>query len=219
MVARITETSAAEHAKEDSSNRTKSEAGAVVSQGRTLLPPEMLTTGEYSLYETRPLLWPLLIRPALVTIVGIIITVVAPQLQLEFIRAIAGQIPLALIRSIIGWSGIVLSLGGLLGILSRYLRWRYTVYTVTNRRMLHQTGIIGKSYVDCSLSRVQNVYTDVTILGKIFGFGTIRVATAGIAGIEIRWKDVKEPLKVNRELNEAIQQSMRESRRADEGEL
>jgi uncharacterized membrane protein YdbT with pleckstrin-like domain len=218
MVASAKNSRALEGTKDESGGNKAAEA-TVVDQRRTLLPPEILITGEYPLYETRPLLWPLLIRPGLVAVVGIIIMVIAPQLQLEFIHAIAEEIPLNPIRLFILWFGVALLVIGLFRILGRVLRWRNTVYTVTNRRLLRQTGIVGKSYVDCSLRRVQNVFMDVTILGRIFGFGTIRVATAGVAGIEIYWKNVREPLKVHRELNEAIEQYMRENGRSEKGEL
>lgn len=180
------------------------EAGAFVSQSTTLLSPEILTSGEYLVYEARPLLWPLLIRPALVSIVGIITTVIAPNLQLSFIPAIGEVIPLDLIHSILRWTGIVLLATGLLGAIIRFLRWRSTVYTVTNSRILRQTGIIGKSLVDCSLSKIQNIFLDMTILGRLLGFGTIRVATAGTSGVEIRLEYMKNPMKVHRELNETI---------------
>lgn len=218
MVASAKKNSALEDIK-DESGYNKSVEATVVDQRRTLLPPEILITGEYPLYEIRPVLWPFLIRPSLVAVVGIIIMVIAPRLQLEFIHAIAVEIPLDPIRLIILWFGVALLLIGLFRILGRILRWRNIVYTVTNRRLLRQTGIVGKSYVDCSLRRVQNVYVDVTILGRIFGFGTIRVAIAGAARIELYWKHVREPLKVHRELNEAIEQYMRENGRPEKGEL
>ena len=203
-------TRSTELAMEDNPNSTDSKVQEIVGQRVTLLRPEILTKGEHILYETRPLPWPPLVRPALWIAVGIAIAIIAPQIQLEFIRAFIEQIPLDLIRLIIRWTGIVLSLTALLGTLIRYLRQRYTVYAITNHRLLEQTGILGKSYADCSLSKIQNVYIDVTVSGRIFGFGTLRVATAGIAKTEIHWKHLKEPIKVHRELNEAIRQSIRD---------
>lgn len=199
MVRPITKTDS-----EHNLDRFDLEAGAFVSQSTTLLSPEILTSGEYPVYEARPLLWPLLIRPALVSIVGIITTVIAPNLQLSFIPAIGEVIPLDLIHSILRWTGIVLLATGLLGAIIGFLRWRSTVYTVTNNRILRQTGIIGKSLVDCSLSKIQNIFLDMTILGRLLGFGTIRVATAGTSGVEIRLEYMKNPMKVHRELNETI---------------
>lgn len=169
-------------------------------------PLEMLTTGERSLYEIRPLLWPYMARPSLLIIVGIIIAVFAQQIQLEFLRDIEELVSLALITSVIGWIGIALSCIGLLAILIRCLRWRFTVYTITNRRILRQTGIIAKSYVDCSLSKVQTLYLRIPILGRIFDFGTIHMATAGTNSTEMQWECVRHPRNTHRILNETIEQ-------------
>jgi len=185
-----------------------------VGSSAMLLPQQILTAGEHPLYETRPLLWPVLVRPALVTIVGIIILAIAPQIPLAFINSVVELLSLNVILSIISWAGIVVSFTGLLGVLVRFLRWKRTAYTITNRRALYQTRVLGKSYMDCSLSGIQNIYMDITFFGRIFGFGTIRMATSGTAGIEIRWKNVKDPITVYRRLNEAIQQSIRVNQRS-----
>ena len=185
-----------------------------VDNSATLLPQQILTAGEQPLYETRPLLWPVLVRPALVTIVGIIILAIAPQIPLVFIDSVVELLSLNVILLIINWAGIVVSSAGLLGVLVRLLRWKHTAYTITNRRVLHQTGVLGKSYMDCSLSGIQNIYMDMTLFGRIFRFGTIRIATSGTAGIEIRWKNVKDPITFYRKLNEAIQQATRVNQRS-----
>ena len=204
MAVRAKRAGSAELATLDNARSAGGDAEAKVSRKRTLLPREILTTGEYPVYEVQPLLWPLLIRPALASTVGIIITVMAPNLQLSFIPEVGKVIPLDLIHSIVRWTGIVLLAAGLLGAIIRFLKWRSTVYTVTNSRILRQTGIIGKSFVDCSLSKIQNIFLDMTIWGRLFRFGTIRVATAGTSDVEIRWEYMKNPMKVYRELNEAI---------------
>ena len=185
----------------------------VVDNSKTLLPIKILTAGEQPLYETRPLIWPSLIRPGLAAIIGIIILAIAPQIPLALISPVVELLSLNVILSIISWTGIVVSFAGLLGVIVRFLRWKHTAYTITDRRVLHQTGFLGKSYMDCSLSGIQNVYMDMTFFGRIFGFGMIRMATSGTAGIEIRWKNVKDPLKVHHRLNEAIQQSIRMNQR------
>ncbi len=187
----------------DISNDMESKMQAV-GNSATLLPQQILTAGEHPLYEARPLLWPVLVRPASVTIIGIFILAIAPQISLAFMDSVAELLSLNVILSIVRWTGIVLLVAGLLGAIIRFLRWRSTVYTVTNSRILRQTGIIGKSLVDCSLSKIQNIYMDMTILGRLFRFGTIRIATSGTAGIEIRWEYIRNPMMVHRELNEAI---------------
>jgi len=204
MAVRIKRAGSVELVTLDNARSAGGDAEAKVSRRRTLLPQEILTTGEFPVYEVQPLLWPLLIRPALVSTVGIMITIMASNIQLGFIPEIGAVIPLDLVRSIARWTGIMLLVAGLLGAIIRFLKWKATVYTVTNSRILRQTGIIGKSFVDCSLSKVQNIFLDITIWGRLFRFGTIRVATAGTSDVEISWEYMRNPIKVHRELNEAI---------------
>ena len=207
---RITRSQGAELVSEHNTSQPETEAGVVSSQGQTLLPADILTSGERPLYEARPVLWPLLVRPALLLVVGIAIVIVAQQVPLGFIHSIMQELSLTAIRSIIWWLGIVILAAGLLGVLIRYVRWRYTVYAITNQRILQQTGIIGKSYATCSLSKVQTSYLQITVLGRILNFGTIRMATAGTGSIEMQWSGVKHPRNVHRILNETLEQYRRD---------
>jgi len=123
----------------DISNDMESKMQAV-GNSTTLLPQQILTAGEHPLYETRPLLWPVLVRPASVTIVGIIILAIAPQVPLAFIDSVVELLSLNVILSIISWTGIVVSFAGLLGVLVRFLRWKRTTYTFwQDFRVRHDT--------------------------------------------------------------------------------
>jgi uncharacterized membrane protein YdbT with pleckstrin-like domain len=206
----MTRSQGAELVGEHDAYHPETEAGAVSNRDQTLLPSDILTSGERPLYEARPVLWPLLVRPALLLVVGIAIIIVAQQVPLGFIHSIMQELPLTLIRSIIWWLGIAILAAGLLGALIRYIRWRYTVYAITNQRIMQQTGIIGKSYAACSLSKVQTSYLQITVLGRILNFGTIRMATAGTGSIEMQWSGVKYPRNVHRTLNETLEQYRRD---------
>ena len=183
--------------------QTSSEEG-ITEQDLTQPEEEMLTTGEHPVYETRPLLWPSLARPALLIVIAVAIIIVAQQIQLQFPVEIEELVSPALVTSIIGWIGIALLGIGVLRMLFRYLRWRCTVYSITNRRIVRQTGILSKSYVDCSLNRVQTLYLNIPTLGRLLNFGTIRIATAGTDSAEIQWESVRNPREAHRILNETI---------------
>ena len=103
----------------------------------------------------------------------------------------------------------LLLVAGALWVFYRWLRWRYTIYAATNRRVLCQAGIVSKSYVDCPLGKVQTVYVEISAFGRMNNFGTVRVATAGEAKVEIEWRDVKSPTKAQRILNEIIDKHTR----------
>ncbi len=63
-----------------------------------------------------------------------------------------------------------------------FLRWRTTTYTVTNRRLITRTGILNKSGKDLPLNRINEVSSDRSLLDRMFGCGTLNVATAAETG-------------------------------------
>jgi hypothetical protein len=76
------------------------------------------------------------------------------------------------------------SLGGMiLGILILFyywVGWYFSVFIVTNERIRQtsQEGLFGKSVIDLSLSKVQNIsYNIPGFAGEFFGFGTIVLQT------------------------------------------
>jgi len=176
------------------------------SYGPKLLPREILSAGEEPVYETRPLLWLRLIPPLAFSLipVGLLFAAAQPDVLAALFNptsslgsaAITGCrcLGLASLAVAFVWLG------------KRWLEWRYTIYAITTRRIIRQTGIIGKAYTDCSLRRVQAVYVDIPLWGRIFNFGTLRIATAGTAGVEITWPGVKAPRRVQRILGELIEE-------------
>jgi hypothetical protein len=77
-----------------------------------------------------------------------------------------------------------LSVGGLgLGLIIffyHWIGWFYSIFVVTNQRVQQtsQTGLFGKSVIDLSLSKIQNISYNVPgFSGEIFGFGTIVLQT------------------------------------------
>jgi len=209
MVTRVTEPSDTELATEVSSQWTETEEVADTARG--LLPAEMLIEGEYPLYETRSLVWLRLGLPVFLAVFGIVITYIADSIPLGFVHDISDLIPLALVRSIIGWAGIAMIIAGFLGILIRWLRWKLTTYTATNLRIINRTGVIGKSCADTSLSKIQTIYLQIPLLGRVLNYGTIRMVTAAGGSTAVLWPGIKEPKIVHQKLNEITEQYRRQA--------
>ena len=69
---------------------------------------------------------------------------------------------------------------GLLLFFYHWIGWFYSIFIVTDQRiqLTSQTGVFGKSVIDLSLSKVQNIsYNIPGFTGEIFGFGTIVIQT------------------------------------------
>ena len=161
--------------------------------GPSLIPKYMLVEGEVPLYETRPVLWLRLMAPVVFFIVGSGI-LVAPYFHFhikEILYGCGGFFLLGALWAVRGW-----------------LIWRYTIYAATSRRILKQTGIIAKSYVDCPLPGVQTVHLHISLWGRLNGFGTVHIVGGGA---DMQWDDVDEPREVHRILNEIVEQYKRES--------
>ncbi len=61
-----------------------------------------------------------------------------------------------------------------------WIGWFFSIFIVTNQRVQQtsQSGVFGKSVIDLSLSKIQNIsYTVPGLSGELFGFGTIVLQT------------------------------------------
>lgn len=61
-----------------------------------------------------------------------------------------------------------------------WIGWYYSIFIVTNQRIQQtsQTGLFGKTVIDLSLGKVQNISYNVPgFTGELLGFGTIVIQT------------------------------------------
>jgi uncharacterized membrane protein YdbT with pleckstrin-like domain len=78
-----------------------------------------------------------------------------------------------------------------------------TEYKVTSRRVASKRGIIGKSYSEVDCPDIRNVTVNYGVIDRLLGIGKVGVATAGHAGVEIRFKGIPAPDKVAAIVREA----------------
>lgn len=65
----------------------------------------------------------------------------------------------------------------ILGIIISNMAYSRTYYAITNKRVIIQSGIIGRDFKSIDFDRMQNVSVNVGLLGVIFKVGTIRIFT------------------------------------------
>ncbi|HET9050634.1 MAG TPA: PH domain-containing protein [Candidatus Dormibacteraeota bacterium] len=70
-------------------------------------------------------------------------------------------------------------------VLARYARWRFTTYTLTNRRIIVSRGILSRYMESINLDRVQNISTSMGILGRVVKSGNVEIESAGRDGNEV----------------------------------
>lgn len=78
------------------------------------------------------------------------------------------------------------------------LQLRFTDQGVTNKRVIMKTGIISRSTQEMKISSIETVEIRQSILGRIFGYGTVKVTGRGLSDVTFRFVD--DPMSVKRQI-------------------
>jgi len=141
------------------------------------IPAETYTPGpERLLWRGHPSLWNYC---GLFVLVGLIL---CPGMLWAMIASCGVALLLLLIASIlVAWA-----------ILDR----NYTVYVVSNQKVTSKRGIVGKRYSEVDCPDIRNVTVQYGVIDRLFGIGNVGIASAGHAGVEVRFRGIREPEKV-----------------------
>ena len=74
-----------------------------------------------------------------------------------------------------------------------WLNTKAATLTVTNKRTIQRTGLISKKTTEVLHRDVRNIEIDQSISQRMFGVGSIGIASAGQSGIEIQFAGVRDP--------------------------
>ena len=82
-----------------------------------------------------------------------------------------------------------LSLGvaalALVWLIAVWISWQSIVYTLTDQRIMIQTGVFSRQEKIIPIDRVQDCTTRQSLIGRIFGYGRVEVDAAGAQGAEV----------------------------------
>ena len=67
-----------------------------------------------------------------------------------------------------------------------------TELAVTDQRVIYKTGLLARHTLEMNRARVESVTVDQTVLGRVFGYGTVTVRGVGSALEPIR--EINDPL-------------------------
>jgi uncharacterized membrane protein YdbT with pleckstrin-like domain len=87
----------------------------------------------------------------------------------------------------------------------RVLVWRNHQFVVTSRRVMQLSGVFTKTVIDSLLEKVNDLKTDQSLFGRMFGYGDIEILTASEAGIN-DFRHIANPLEFKRAILEAKEQ-------------
>jgi uncharacterized membrane protein YdbT with pleckstrin-like domain len=127
-----------------------------------------------SLVKTYHRHWVLLIRHLVVAM--ILLTVVVGLVVLT--------------RDVLSSDGRVILLLGALGLVGiwaiiAWVRWTADALTLTDQRVILETGIFNRVTKVIALDRVTDVGTRQSLIGSMLGYGTVEIHTASMGGAEL----------------------------------
>jgi len=82
-------------------------------------------------------------------------------------------------------------------------------FAVTSRRVIIKVGLISRRTVELRLEKIESIGVDQSILGRIFGYGTIVVN--GTGGTHEPFRGIARPLEFRKAVHEASEAPVREA--------
>jgi len=73
-------------------------------------------------------------------------------------------------------------------------------FAITNKRVIIKTGLISRKTFEMNLSKIESVNVDQDILGRILGYGTIRIVGSG--GTREVFPNIRKPLDFRKKFQE-----------------
>ncbi len=73
----------------------------------------------------------------------------------------------------------IVGLGFLVAFIAELLTYMTTELAVTDRRVIHKTGVISRETMEQQISRIDSITVYQTIAGRILGYGTIDIRGSG----------------------------------------
>jgi uncharacterized membrane protein YdbT with pleckstrin-like domain len=86
----------------------------------------------------------------------------------------------------------------LLLVLWEWLKLRSIELGVTNRRLIFKKGIISRKTEEMKLSSVETVEIVQGVLGRILGFGNVKITGRGLS--DLLFRNVDDPMEVKRKI-------------------
>ncbi len=102
----------------------------------------------------------------------------------------------------IGWVLLAVAIYFFYHALRRYLHQFSTVYRFTSARVMKKTGIFGVSTQELFLRSIDGVSRQQSLLGRLLGYGTLRIAGRGVEVLE--WHYVSDLDRVKETLEKRL---------------
>ena len=73
-------------------------------------------------------------------------------------------------------------------------------FAITNKRVIIKTGLISRKTFEMNHSKIESVNVEQSILGRILGYGTIRIVGSG--GTKEEFPNIRKPIEFRKKFQE-----------------
>lgn len=129
-----------------------------------------------------------LVLPVLCLVLALAVGVLA---QVWLPQVVALVVWALVVVAVLGWS------------VRPFLAWLVTTYTFTNRRLITRRGVLTRRGHDIPLTRVSDVESEVDLVDRLFGCGTLVISDASTNG-SVRLHDIPQVEEAQRVLSELL---------------
>jgi uncharacterized membrane protein YdbT with pleckstrin-like domain len=123
----------------------------------------------------------------------------SPTVLVDLVLMVAVIVLAFLLPPPFGFFVLSLLLLPLIHFLIVYIVWRSEQYIVTTQRVIDVRGVFSKHVSDSSLEKVNDVILDQSFLGRILGYGDIRIITGSDIGADT-FRRMADPLRFKTEM-------------------
>lgn len=160
----------------------------------SMVPQELLHGDEVVLILTKPSLWFIVLTSFRFIVTTILLGVLAVRIlsmpSYNYLSPpVVASITMAVCIGRLVWALLV---------------WTSHVYLLTNRRIVTIKGVINVNMVQANLRKVQRTALYRPWLFRIFGIGTVGIATAATETFDATWLMIGRPLQTHEQIVAAI---------------
>lgn len=118
--------------------------------------------------------WVVLVRPLLLPLAVLVAVGAADWLLRD--RVAVGTLMIVTLAG--------LAVGGAI-LIGAWIAWSSHSFTMTDQRVILESGIFNRSTKVIGLDRIQDISTRQSILGRLLGYGLVEIDAAGLSGAEV----------------------------------
>jgi uncharacterized membrane protein YdbT with pleckstrin-like domain len=152
----------------------------------------LLATNEKILYRTKQH-W---MAPIFGTIAGVLVLVAGVALfAVHFTMGTDGFS--GTLRNLAYWGSLILVVVGVAMVGYSYIQWWVEDYAVTNQKVMKVAGLLRKRTSGAALEKINDVIMEQGPLGRMLGYGTLRVSTASDSS-DLTYETMRKPAEFRR---------------------